>query len=123
MTPPEDESQESLALRPEDVSTDGHTLKIAGTEVECCCEIEEYLVTLDYVLVNLDPLKCGERNIEAYDPEGTRVWKIEPGPRKQDISYTSIHRSEEGDLIAVNWRHKYELDLKDGSVTHLTSFK
>ena len=101
------------------------TLKVGDIKIDFLSPIKDVLEVDNFLLVLLRrvgvQVNIGEsmnRNIQAFNQKGDKLWDIQESPSggKKDKPYTAIY-SESGDVVVYcGLGFEYSLNLKNGSV-------
>jgi len=106
-------------------SYSGQSLKLGDTQIDFLSPIKDVLEVDNVLLVLLRrvgiKIGAGEsmnRNVQAYDQKGGKLWDIQESPSggNKDKPYTAIY-FDSGDVVAYcGLGFEYSLNLKTGSV-------
>lgn len=102
-----------------EISHADRRLSIDGVDIQLRHSVKE-IVEIDdliIVLLKVPQEETDNRNVLAFDRDGSRRWTIERSDDEgRDNPYMSIEDND-GDLVAETWGGiQYDVDLKTGSI-------
>lgn len=108
-------------MNSKDISVVDGAIKIGRKEVEFPWPVAQVVEYHRLIVVRIEPPAGNifNRNVFAFDDDGSIKWQIEESPHGGGIDkpYMNISISENGEVIASNWNGiDYIINLDDGSV-------